>query len=227
MPDSPSLVLTTKPVGFCGSCGSKTSDGGASSMWTDMELVAGVVLALGVHGVVPRGAGHSVDAVAVDRQAGCWVGLGASMVRGAVHSADLGGACGGAGVHGYGVVDPDAGVGVVRAAERNGDWIVVHRDCLVAAVPYPRGVDGAQVDLEASVVGTWERVSTLNDQLTGLGHCCHTVLSLGSAGPFSCGSRTRPKGRSRRRHWRKASQAKDHPTDSRRTIRFPKVRPVR
>ena len=38
-PDSLSLVSTTKPVGSCGFCGSKLSDGGASSMWTVIELV--------------------------------------------------------------------------------------------------------------------------------------------------------------------------------------------
>ena len=34
-------------------------------------------------------------------------------------------------------------------------------------------------------VGTCERVSTPNDQLTGLGHCCQTESSRGSDGPFN------------------------------------------
>src|ERR1700733_5056790 len=35
-------------------------------------------------------------------------------------------------------------------------------------------------------VATCDRVSTPNDQLTGVGHCCQTVLSRGSGGPFDC-----------------------------------------
>ena len=34
-------------------------------------------------------------------------------------------------------------------------------------------------------VGTCDRVSTLNDQLTGSGHCCHTVVFRGSEGPLT------------------------------------------
>src|ERR1700729_1407945 len=34
-------------------------------------------------------------------------------------------------------------------------------------------------------VGTWERVSMPNGQLTGFGHCCQTELSRGSEGPFT------------------------------------------
>jgi hypothetical protein len=38
-PDSASLVSTVSWVGFAGFCGSKLTDGGASSMWIVIELV--------------------------------------------------------------------------------------------------------------------------------------------------------------------------------------------
>ena len=184
-PDSLSLVSTTSAVGSPGFCGWKLNDGGDSSMWTVIELLPVFGWPCG-----PTARFHAMHETlwtpspsTTSPTAGYDLALASSTLQ-FIPPTPEGPALGKAStVTAWLTQKPGFGSFGVRNDTPTGSLST--KTLSVAVLTMPAAFVALSAIWNFPSVGTCDRVSTPNDQLTGLGHCCQTESSRGSEGPFN------------------------------------------